>query len=56
MPNQEVHQGPIVALELLLLSLARAQSILSANNEEAKKLLESFRREWSETYRIQLTV
>ncbi len=55
-PNQEVHEGPVVALELLLLSLARAQSILSANNEEAKKLLENFRREWSETYRIQLTV
>ncbi len=55
-PNHEGHQGPIEALELLLLSLARAQSILSANNEEAKNLLENLRREWSETYRIQLTV
>lgn len=54
--NQEVCRKATEALELLLLSLARAQSILSANNEEAKKLLESFRREWSETYRIQLTV
>ena len=54
-PNQDVQQKPIVALELLLLSLARAQSILSANNDEARKLLDSFRREWSETYRIQLT-
>jgi hypothetical protein len=51
----DVQQGPIVALELLLLSLARAQSILSGHNEEAHKLLENFRREWSETYRIQLT-
>ncbi len=44
-----------MALELLLLSLGRAQSVLSANNDEARKLLENFRREWSETFRIQLT-
>lgn len=53
--RQDAQEGPIVALELLLLSLARAQSVLSANNDEARKLLENFRREWSETYRIQLT-
>jgi hypothetical protein len=46
----------VVALELLLLSLARAQSVLTAANEDAGKLLETFRREWSETYRIQLSV
>ncbi len=53
--GQDARQGPIVALELLLLSLGRAQSVLSANNDEARKLLENFRREWSETFRIQLT-
>jgi hypothetical protein len=47
--------GPIVALELLLLSLARTQSVLGSGNEEAKKLLDTMRREWSETYRVQLT-
>jgi hypothetical protein len=53
-PAQETEHGPIVALELLLLSLARTQSLLSANNEDARKLLENLRREWSEAYRIQL--
>ena len=52
--QQDVQHSPIVALELLLLSLARTQSVLTNNNEEARKLLESFRREWSESYRIQL--
>lgn len=54
-PQPDVQHGPILALDLLLLSLARAQSILSATNDEARKLLDSFRREWSENYRIQLT-
>lgn len=48
--------GPVYALELLLLSLARTQSVLAGKSEEAGKLLETFRREWSETYRVQLTV
>ncbi len=48
-------QGPIVALELLLLSLARTQSRLEMTGDEAHKLLDSMRREWSETYRVQLT-
>jgi hypothetical protein len=48
-------QGPVVALDLLLLSLARTQSRLSSTGDEAHNLLESLRREWSETYRIQLT-
>jgi hypothetical protein len=54
-PVTERQQGPIVALDLLLLSLARTQSRLSSTGEEAQKLLDSLRREWSETYRIQLT-
>jgi hypothetical protein len=55
-PSQaDVHHGPIVALELLLLSLARTQSVLSAQDGEAGKLLEKLQREWSEVYRIQLT-
>ena len=48
--------GPVVALELLLLSLARTQSVLTSNDDDAGKLLEAFRREWSETYRVQLSV
>jgi hypothetical protein len=54
-PQVEDRNSPIVALELLLLSMARAQSVLSARNEEAQKVFEGLRREWSETYRIQLT-
>ncbi|MDA8351455.1 MAG: ATP-binding protein, partial [Pseudomonadota bacterium] len=50
----EEQDGPVVALELLLLSLARAQSVLSMSNEEARKSFEALRREWSETYRVQL--
>ena len=46
---------PIVALDLLLLSLARTQGQLALNSEEGKRLLETFRREWSEAYRIELT-
>lgn len=53
-PPAEVQEGPIVALELLLLSLARTQGQLAANSDEARKLLESLRREWSEAYRVQL--
>jgi hypothetical protein len=52
---EQQQNGALVALELLLLSLARAQSILTNNNEEARSLLDKLRREWSETYRIQLT-
>ena len=51
----EAKSGPLMALDLLLLSLARTQSRLSETNEEAKGLLDAFRREWSETYRVQLT-
>lgn len=54
-PQVEDRNSPIVALELLLLSMARSQSVLSARNEEAQKVFEGLRREWSETYRIQLT-
>lgn len=57
--NQEIsvaesEQAPIVALELLLLSLARTQSVMSSD-EENVKFLDSFRRAWSDTFRIQLT-
>ncbi len=53
--SQERPDGPVVALELMLLSLARAQGVLAMHNEEAAKAFDSLRREWSETYRIQLT-
>ena len=48
-------RGPVVALELMLLSLARSQSVLARDNLEASKFFEAFRRSWSETYRVQLT-
>lgn len=48
-------KGPVLALELFLLSLARAQSVLARESPEAARLFDSFRRSWSETYRIQLT-
>jgi Histidine kinase-, DNA gyrase B-, and HSP90-like ATPase len=51
----EPNDGPGVALDLLLLSLARTQSRLSQASEEAHNVLENLRREWSETYRVQLT-
>lgn len=56
-PEQMVagSKGPVLALELLLLSMARSQSVLSRNNEDAAKMFDAFRRSWSEVYRIQLT-
>jgi hypothetical protein len=54
-PGREHQSGPLMALDLLLLSLARTQSRLAGVNEEMKGLLDTFRREWSETYRVQLT-
>ena len=51
-------RGPgrtLVALELLLLSLGRAQAQVTAQNDDARKILETLRREWSEAYRVQLT-
>ncbi len=53
-PDAE-QQGPIVALELLLLSLARTQGRLAHTSEDARRLMDDLRREWSEAYRIQLT-
>ena len=47
-------QGPTVALDLLLLSLARTQSRLSKVNEDAHQLIDAMRREWSECYRVQM--
>jgi hypothetical protein len=48
-------RGPVEALELMLFSLARAQTVLARDNLEASKLFEAFRRSWSETYRVHLT-
>lgn len=51
----DVQHGPIFALDLLLLSLARTHSRLSTGSDETRALLNNLRREWSETYRIQMT-
>ena len=48
--------GPIVALDLLLLSLARTQGRLGGTGEEARKILDLLRREWSDTLRVQLAI
>lgn len=42
------------ALELMLLSLARAQILISRESPDAAKLFETFRRSWSDSYRVQL--
>jgi hypothetical protein len=51
----DADKGPILALDLLLLSLARTQGRLSSTSEDARKLLDVLRREWSDAYRVQLT-
>jgi hypothetical protein len=53
--SPDAESGPILALDLLLLSLARTQSRLAGTNDQARDLLDILRREWSETYRVQLT-
>ncbi len=45
---------PTTALELMLLSLARAQILISRDSPEAAKMFETFRRSWSDGYRVQL--
>lgn len=47
----EGQTGPLLALDLLLLSLARTQSRLASTGDETRKLLDGLRREWSDTYR-----
>lgn len=54
-PETPAGGGPLFALELLLFSLARAQSVLGLRNDDSQKLFDQLRRDWSETYRIQLT-
>lgn len=53
-PVNTEQQGPVVALDLLLLSLARTQSRISRTNDDAHKLIDTIRREWSDTYRVQM--
>ncbi|WP_430246522.1 ATP-binding protein (plasmid) [Neorhizobium sp. DAR64861/K0K2] len=47
--------GPVIALELMLLSLARSQSVMTRENPAATTIFDGFRRKWSETLRVQLT-
>jgi hypothetical protein len=42
-------------LDLLLLSLARTQSVMSQSNVEAAELFETFRQNWSNTLKIQMS-
>lgn len=58
--RQLVDPGPyniLVALQMLLFSLARAQSLMSLDGENAEraKLFEDLRREWSQALKTQLT-
>ena len=50
----EETSGPVVALELMLLSLARVEASLGRNDSDTKETMKTLRREWSETLRIQL--
>lgn len=54
-PVAPVPNGPSVILELMLFSLARAQSVLGRENPDAAKVFDTLRRKWSETFRIQVT-
>lgn len=54
-PRSEAQGGPLVALELMLLSLGRAQAQIGSSNDDAKRTMETLRREWSEAFRVQLT-
>ena len=47
-------QAPTTALELMLLSLARAQILISRDSPDATKMFDTFRRSWSDGYRLQL--
>lgn len=49
-----VDAEPLLALELLLLSLARAQSVLAVREQDLDRSFDRLRREWSDAYRIQL--
>ena len=47
-------QDALVALQLMLLSLARAQSSMALQDPDRKRTFELFRKEWSDTYGTQL--
>ena len=47
-------QEALVALQLMLLSLARAQSSMALQDPDRKQTFDLFRKEWSDTYRTQL--
>lgn len=42
-------------LDLVLLSLARTQSVMSQSNEDASAIFENFRQAWSNTLKVQLS-
>lgn len=44
----------LMALQLMLLSLARAQSSMALQDPDRKQMFELFRKEWSDTYGTQL--
>ncbi|MCI0601815.1 ATP-binding protein [bacterium] len=48
-------QQTLVALQLMLLSLARAQSLMAQQDPERKQMFDLLRKEWSDTYATQLT-
>jgi hypothetical protein len=41
-------------LDLVLLSLARTQSVMGQSNEEALAIFDNFRQAWSQTLKVQL--
>lgn len=47
-------QEALVALQLMLLSLARTQSSMTLQDPDRKQMFDNFQREWSDTYGTQL--
>ena len=47
-------EAALVALQLMLLSLARAQSSMALQNPDRKQTFDLFQKEWSDTYGTQL--
>lgn len=48
-------QDALIALQLMLLSLARAQGSMAQQDPDRMHTFDLFRKEWSDTYRTQLT-
>jgi hypothetical protein len=53
-PATERAQRSLMALELMLLTLARTQAVMAATDDEAPRVFETMRRRWSDSLRSKL--